>query len=122
MGQGEKSGITWNFSHWLTSASVLMGQGEKSGITWNFAFPLTILKMPPRPRVSDGQASARISRMQVTKFFGPVLPLQWILRTGPGSPDEMNKLPRTEFLVSSFGNFMVEKESSSSWVLAIRVS
>ena len=84
-----------------------------------FTFPLTILKMPPRPRVSDGQASARISRMQVTlnntnlieddngrvmvqtRFFGPVLPLQWILRTGPGSPDEMNKLPRREFLVNS---------------------
>ena len=78
--------------------------------------PLTIRKMPPRPRLSDGQASARISLMQVTlnnkmwdteaarfvkhtRFFGPVLPLQWILRTGPGSPDEMNKLPRREFLV-----------------------
>ena len=31
-----------------------------------FTFPLTILKMPPRPRLSDGQASARISLMQVT--------------------------------------------------------
>ena len=80
-----------------------------------FTFPLTILKMPPRPRVSDGQASARISRMHVTwdqdkcgkewegrdyqtRFFGPVRPLQRIFRTGPGSPDEMNKFPRTEFL------------------------
>ena len=26
------------FSHWLTSASVLIGQAEKSGITWNFAW------------------------------------------------------------------------------------
>ena len=35
--------------------------------SWSvFTFPLTILKMPPRPRVSDGQASARISRMHVT--------------------------------------------------------
>ena len=76
-----------------------------------------------------------------TRFLGPVLPLQWIFSTGPGSPDEMNKLPRREFLrnwtnsvgtmassiyvshlVSSFGSLIVSKESSLSWVLAMWVS
>ena len=79
-----------------------MGQGEKSGITWNLALPVTMLKTPPRPRLSAGQASARVSLMQVTRFLGPVRRLQWILSTGPGLPEHRNRLPRREFLKARF--------------------
>ena len=48
-----------------------MGQGEKSGMTWNLAWPCLMENTPPSPSASSGYAASRLSRMQVTRFLSP---------------------------------------------------
>ena len=43
--------------------------------------------MPPRPMDSDGNASANVLRMQVTKFSTPLLPTHFTSKTGPLVPN-----------------------------------
>lgn len=85
-----------------------MGQGEKSGMTWNFALPDAIWKTPPRPMHWPGKEESSASRMQVTRFFSPVLVLAATRTTRPLCPAEMKRLPSTELRVSLAGSFSVE--------------